>query len=65
MPEIMTIQQLAEYLQMTRRQVYEMTSERGRARMESNPLPLLRLNGAVRFVRADIEAWLQRERGAA
>lgn len=57
--EIWTIDQLAAFLKMTRRQVYNMTRARGQARMD-DPLPLLRINGNVRFRRVDVEAWLSR-----
>jgi excisionase family DNA binding protein len=59
MPEILTIEELASLLKMSRNQVYGMTRARARKRME-NPLPVLRLNGNVRFKRSDIEAWLGR-----
>ena len=57
MPEILTIDELAALLKMSRRSIYEMTNARGRERMD-HPLPCLRLNGAVRFRRSDIEKWL-------
>jgi hypothetical protein len=28
----------------------------------SNPIPFLKIHGNVRFLRADIEAWLMKER---
>lgn len=64
MPEILTIMQLAEWLQMTPAQVYSMTRARARARMD-HPLPILRINGNLRFCRADIEEWLEKQREAA
>ena len=57
MPEILTIDELATLLKMSRRSVYEMTNARGRERM-SVPLPVLRINGSVRFRKQDIEKWL-------
>lgn len=57
--DIWTIDDVGAYLRMTRRQVYEMTRSRGQARM-TDPLPVLRINGAIRFRRADVEAWLAR-----
>jgi predicted DNA-binding transcriptional regulator AlpA len=66
MPEILTVSQLAEYLQMTTRQIYSMCEERTRTgSMSRNPLPKLKINGNLRFARVDVEAWLQRERKAA
>ena len=52
----LTIDMLAEFLHMTRRQIYEMTSTRGQS--APNPLPVLRVNGNIRFRKNDIEQWL-------
>jgi predicted DNA-binding transcriptional regulator AlpA len=57
MSEILTIRELCEWLKMTEPQVRSMLRRRGQARMR-HPLPSIRLNGNVRFVKADIEAWL-------
>jgi excisionase family DNA binding protein len=59
MPEILTIDELASWLKLSRAQVYSMTRARAKVRMD-NPLPVLRLNGNIRFRRTDIEAWLER-----
>jgi predicted DNA-binding transcriptional regulator AlpA len=59
MTEILTIDDLAALLKMTRGQVYTLTRSRSRARMD-NPIPILRINGNVRFRRGDVEVWLQR-----
>jgi predicted DNA-binding transcriptional regulator AlpA len=59
MSEIWTIDRLAQFLQMSRAQAYNLTRARARARMK-NPVPVLRINGNIRFSRAAIEAWLQR-----
>jgi hypothetical protein len=56
MPEILTIDMLADLLHMTPRQIYEMTSRRGQSK--PNALPLLRVNGNIRFRKSDIETWL-------
>jgi predicted DNA-binding transcriptional regulator AlpA len=55
--QILTIDELATFLKMTRRQVYNLTRARGQARMQ-HPLPVLRINGNVRFRRCDVETWL-------
>ena len=55
--EILTIDDLAALLKMNRRQIYEMTSNRGRVR-STLPVPLLRINGNLRFRRSDIAKWL-------
>lgn len=57
--KILTINELAQWLKMSRRQVYNMTRARGQARMEL-PLPVLRINGNIRFRKCDIEEWLAR-----
>jgi predicted DNA-binding transcriptional regulator AlpA len=56
MPEILTIDMLADFLHMTRRQIYEMTSKRGQS--IPNPLPVTRINGNIRFRQSDVEQWL-------
>jgi excisionase family DNA binding protein len=64
--EILTIDELAALLKMSRRQIYSMTETRTRTKaMKKNPIPVLKINGNVRFLRSDIEAWLQRERESA
>jgi excisionase family DNA binding protein len=59
MGEILTVSELAALLKMSRRQVYEMTSNRTRAR-QKDPLPLIRVNGNLRFSKTVVEAWLLR-----
>ncbi len=59
MTEILTIDELAELLKMTRSQVYTLTRSRSRARMD-HPIPILKINGNVRFRKCDIEGWLER-----
>jgi predicted DNA-binding transcriptional regulator AlpA len=55
--EILTVDALANFLSMTRRQIYEMTSARTRAK-QKHPLPVLRINGNLRFSKSAVEAWL-------
>lgn len=57
--EILTIEDLAAWLKVSKRSIYEMTCERGQQRHEI-PLPILRLPVGLRFRRSDIEAWLNR-----
>jgi len=57
--EILTVEDLAAWLKVSKRSVYEMTRSRGQARHDI-PLPILRLPCGLRFRRSDIEAWLQR-----
>lgn len=59
MSEILTISELAEWLKLTKGQVYTMCGARSRARME-HPLPVLKLNSNIRFRRQDVESWLEK-----
>ena len=58
MGEILTVDELASLLKMNRRQIYSMTESRTRAR-QKHPLPIMRVNGNLRFSRTAVEAWLQ------
>ena len=61
MTEILTVTELAAMLKMSKRQIYEMTNTRTRTgSMRENPLPVLKINGNVRFRRSDIEAWIEK-----
>ena len=62
MPEILTLDDLAAFLKMTRGQVYTMTRRRSQLRQE-HPLPVLRINGNLRFRKADVEQWLEKLAG--
>lgn len=57
MGDILTVTEVAELLKMSPSQVYSMTRKRGKARM-SRPIPVLNLNGNLRFRRSDLEKWL-------
>ena len=59
MPEILTLDDLAAFLKMTRGQCYTLTRKRSQLRQE-HPLPVLRINGNLRFRKADVEAWLEK-----
>jgi excisionase family DNA binding protein len=59
--EILTIDELAALLKMTRRQIYTMCETRTRnGAMKDHPLPVLKINGNLRFKRADVDAWLSK-----
>lgn len=61
MTEILTVAELAAMLKMSKGQIYEMTSTRTRSgAMRDNPIPVLKINGNVRFRKSDIEAWIER-----
>jgi len=57
--EIMTVDEVAAMLRMSKRSVYELSSARGRAKMK-HPLPVLRINSILRFCREDVEAWIEK-----
>ena len=59
MTEILTIDEVAAWLKMTRGQVYTLTRKRSQARMDV-AFPVLKINGNLRFSRSAVEAWLQR-----
>jgi len=57
--EILTIDEVAAWLRISKRAVYEMTSARGRARLK-HPLPVLRINSSIRFLKRDVEEWIKK-----
>ena len=58
--EILTVEDLAGWLKLKPRQIYELTRQRGQVRSEC-PLPVLRFHSkALRFRRSDVEAWLDK-----
>ncbi|MBZ5687223.1 MAG: helix-turn-helix domain-containing protein [Acidobacteriia bacterium] len=61
MTEILTVAELAAMLKMSKGQVYEMTRARTRSgAMREAPLPVLRINGNVRFRKSDVEEWIEK-----
>jgi predicted DNA-binding transcriptional regulator AlpA len=61
---ILTIDEVASLLKVSKKSVYEWTSERGRERMKVNPFPVLRINSTIRFVREDVLAWINKQKEA-
>jgi excisionase family DNA binding protein len=59
--EILTIDELAALLKLKRSSVYELTRERSRKRQD-HPLPFIRVAGHLRFLKSDIEAWVDKLR---
>ncbi len=58
---ILTPTELAAMLKMSKGQIYEMTKERTRTgSMKAHPLPVLKINGNLRFRKSDVDAWLGR-----
>lgn len=61
MGEILTIDELAALLKMSKRQIYTMCEKRTRnCAMKDHPLPVLKINGNLRFRKSDVEVWLGR-----
>lgn len=59
--EILTVAEVAALLKMSKRQVYEMTKTRTRTgAMRDNPIPLVKINGNVRFRKSDVEDWIEK-----
>lgn len=65
MSDILTVDEVASWLKLSKRAIYELTSERGRERMKSNPLPVLRIGTTIRFVQKDVQAWIERQKECA
>jgi len=59
MGEILTVTEVASLLKMSKRQVYTMCETRTRqGSMKDHPLPVLKINGNLRFRKADVDSWL-------
>src|SRR3974377_1970761 len=57
--EILTVDELADLLKMSKRQVYTRGQTRTRSgSMKDHPLPVLKINGNLRFRKADVDLWL-------
>jgi hypothetical protein len=56
--EILTAVEVGEMLKLSKRSVYQLTCTRVREN-QKHPLPLIRINGNLRFRKPDVEAWLQ------
>jgi excisionase family DNA binding protein len=57
--EILTAQELAALLKISKSQVYELANEQTRTgELRKNPIPSVRIGTSVRFVKRDVEAWL-------
>jgi predicted DNA-binding transcriptional regulator AlpA len=58
-PEILTVNDLAKALQLSRSQIYDLTRNRGQVRQE-HPLSILRIATNLRFRKRDICEWLDK-----
>jgi predicted DNA-binding transcriptional regulator AlpA len=57
--EILTVDELAGLLKMSKKQIYTMTEKRTRnGVMKTHPLPVLKINGNLRFLRSSVDQWL-------
>ncbi len=58
--ELLTVEDLAAWLKVSPRQIYELSRSRSLARGR-HPLPSIKIHKKMlRFRRSDVEAWLQR-----
>jgi excisionase family DNA binding protein len=61
MDEIITAQEVAAMLKISKSQVYELANEKTRTgEVRKHPIPVVRLGTSVRFRRSAFEAWLER-----
>ena len=59
--EILTVDELAVLLKMSKKQIYTMCETRTRiGAMKDHPLPVLKINGNLRFLRKNVDEWLAR-----
>jgi predicted DNA-binding transcriptional regulator AlpA len=59
--EIMTVEEVAAWLKISKWQVYELAKARTRSGdIRSNPIPALRIGSSVRFCKTDVEAWIEK-----
>jgi len=62
--DILTKDELAQLLRMSKRQVDTLCETRTRQR-QTHPLPVFKINGNVRFSRTAVEKWLEQLQEAA
>jgi excisionase family DNA binding protein len=59
--EILTVAEVATMLRLSKSQVYELTNPHTRSGdLREHPLPVLRIGASVRFVRKDVEEWVEK-----
>ncbi len=59
--EILTADEVAALLKISKRQVYELARERTQSGdVRSHPLPALRIGKSVRFRKSDVEEWIEK-----
>ncbi len=59
--EILTVNEVAAWLKISKRHVYELMQARTRSgEVRINPIPSLRIGSSVRFRKSDVEAWIDK-----
>ena len=59
--EILKPAEVAALLRVSTRQVYELCKDRTHSgEVRENPLPVVKFGSSVRFIRADVEAWIEK-----
>ena len=59
--EILTADEVAALLKVSRRHIYELTQERTKSGdVRENPIPCFRMGKSVRFNKAAVEAWIEK-----
>jgi excisionase family DNA binding protein len=59
--EILTVDEVAAMLKISKRQVYELTKKRTQSgEIREHPLPCVRIGKSVRFRKSDVEAWIEK-----
>ncbi len=56
---VLTIDEVAVKLKMTRSQLYSLTRNRARQRMDL-PIPYFKVNGNIRFLEHQVDEWLKK-----
>jgi excisionase family DNA binding protein len=57
--EILTVNELAAMLKISKSQVYELANDRTRTgELRMNPIPCVRIGTSVRFLKSEVEKWL-------
>jgi len=65
LPVVMTVYQVAEFLQVSESAVYLWIAQAGSFNPPADPIPFKRLPGTrtIRFIKAELLAWLERKEG--
>lgn len=58
--QILTVEEVAALLRVSKRHVYELTQQRHKSGdIKEHPLPCIRLGASVRFSKAAVEEWVK------